>query len=246
MSTNSHTYEEVLGRLEEQERFARRRALFLTIVPIVVATVIIIIISIRISDYSRRIEALERELQSKRTELANIEEELKGTQRRLASTQDQLQQAELKLRDTANLEKHAHAIDFFDVKHLASSHDFRAAEALGTILGLRGQATRWKLGGQNPEEGFDSPGFASYILSNGTVQPGGNNFQRLCEAGRKTKTPRPGDLACYRGGYTMFYFEDAEGRPFVIGMTPLGILALDPEFVKSPTFVRTELSESSG
>jgi len=30
----------------------------------------------------------------------------------------------------------------------------------------------------------------------------------------------------------MFYFEDYDGSPFVIGMTPLGVLALKPDWAK--------------
>jgi hypothetical protein len=41
--------------------------------------------------------------------------------------------------------------------------------------------------------------------------------------------PQNGDIITYRAGYTMFYF-NVEGKRFVIGMTPEGILSLDPQF----------------
>jgi hypothetical protein len=39
-------------------------------------------------------------------------------------------------------------------------------------------------------------------------------------------------LVFYRTGYVMFYFTDQRNSPFVIGMTPFGILALDPDFAR--------------
>jgi len=47
-----------------------------------------------------------------------------------------------------------------------------------------------------------------------------------------TATPEVGDLVFYPAGYALFRFEDGRGSPFVIGMTPQGIIALDPDFSK--------------
>jgi hypothetical protein len=46
---------------------------------------------------------------------------------------------------------------------------------------------------------------------------------------RRSK-PLVGDVVFYQAGYTMFYYEYRGGSPFVIGMTPLGVLALKPDF----------------
>jgi hypothetical protein len=46
-----------------------------------------------------------------------------------------------------------------------------------------------------------------------------------------TSQPSIGDVVFYDLGYTMFYFKDENGEPFVVGMTPLGVLALRPDFM---------------
>jgi hypothetical protein len=53
--------------------------------------------------------------------------------------------------------------------------------------------------------------------------------------------PRIGDLAFYPSGYVLFYFLDRSDRPFVIGMTPFGIAALEPGFATIVGFRRTIL-----
>jgi hypothetical protein len=44
-------------------------------------------------------------------------------------------------------------------------------------------------------------------------------------------------------GYVLFYYLDREGRPFVIGMTPMGIAALEPEFATPVGYRRSGLSQ---
>jgi hypothetical protein len=36
----------------------------------------------------------------------------------------------------------------------------------------------------------------------------------------------------YPAGYALFWFVDRNNRPFVIGMTPTGIVALEPNFAE--------------
>ena len=44
--------------------------------------------------------------------------------------------------------------------------------------------------------------------------------------------PTVGSVVFYKTGYTMFYFLDTYQKPFVIGMTPLGIASLEPDFAE--------------
>jgi len=65
------------------------------------------------------------------------------------------------------------------------------------------------------QKGFDSPSFAAYLLEkNGLLaEPASAVRYRLRE-------PEVGPVAFHERGYTMFYFVDGQGQPFVIGMTP--------------------------
>jgi hypothetical protein len=90
----------------------------------------------------------------------------------------------------------------------------------------------WHLGGIGPQQ-FDSPGFAVYMLNKYGALPGDieKNHYALIKILPPTNNPTNGDIVFYEEGYTMFYyFDESANRPFVIGMTPLGIVALNYDF----------------
>jgi hypothetical protein len=91
---------------------------------------------------------------------------------------------------------------------------------------------RWKFGGVSLEEGFDSPGFAAYVLENVGIisEPVDMASNRLGALLPITNEPIVGDLIKYELNYYMFYFIDEKGQPFVVGMTPFGVLALRDDF----------------
>src|SRR5262249_47300093 len=111
---------------------------------------------------------------------------------------------------------------------------------LEVILQLRERKVRWRLGGASVEEGFDSPSFAAFILVEEKAlagQPGDGDLlarsRQLAANLPKAEEPlRPGDLIFFPGGYALFWFLDQNAQPFVIGMTPLGIVALEPSFAE--------------
>src|SRR5207249_3726770 len=109
---------------------------------------------------------------------------------------------------------------------------------LEKILVLRNQGTRWTLGGKSPPEGFDSPGFAAFVLQETNHLPfsaqgaAGQMRRMLGDRLTPVQQPEAGDLVFYRTGYVMFYFKDPQNRPFVVGMTPFGITALNPQFAE--------------
>jgi hypothetical protein len=119
------------------------------------------------------------------------------------------------------LEEHLHPVDIEDAKKLAASSD-RLARLLSRVLELQKQETRFS-SANKPGIGFNSPGFTGYVL--GRIVRG-----RTLKSLPPTDTPRLGDIIRYENGFTMFLLEDAKGAPFVIGMTPVGIAALEPDF----------------
>jgi hypothetical protein len=138
-----------------------------------------------------------------------------------------------------NLSRAVRTIDYVNAKELASR--FPGSETLLLdILDLRQRRIKWKLGGQTPQEGFDSPSFATFILkqkrASGLELKSGES---VLDASRDlynrlpaTNQPKTGDLAFYPAGYAMFYFQDQREGNFVLGMTPFGITALKADFAK--------------
>jgi hypothetical protein len=108
-----------------------------------------------------------------------------------------------------------------DAEKLADSSD-RLARLLSRVLDMRSSNTRFS-GANKPSVGFNSPGFTGYVL--GRVVRG-----KSLKSLPATDTPQLGDIIRYENGFDMFLLQDAEGERFVIGMTPVGIAALEPDF----------------
>jgi hypothetical protein len=84
--------------------------------------------------------------------------------------------------------------------------------------------------------GFNSPGFASLVLSQ-QMPPRALNLLP------PTDNPGNGDILTYEGGLEMFYFPSTGvAPPFVIGMTSIGIASLDPNFAKRTGAFATGIS----
>jgi hypothetical protein len=153
--------------------------------------------------------------------------------------QTQLTETQKALSEAVTLSKSLRTIDYANAKELASR--FPGSESLlMELLELRQKRTKWKVGGESFQEGFDSPSFATYLLRQKRV-PGieARTGESLADASRElqnrlpqTNQPRTGDLVFYSAGYAMFYFDDKQEGPFVLGMTPFGITALKSNFAK--------------
>jgi hypothetical protein len=119
------------------------------------------------------------------------------------------------------LSKHLHQVGTEDAEKLADSSD-RLSRLLSRVLDMQEKNTRFS-SANKPSVGFNSPGFTGYVLG-GVIR--GKSLKSLPE----TDTPTLGDIIRYENGLDMFLLQDAEGEPFVIGMTPVGIAALEPDF----------------
>lgn len=109
------------------------------------------------------------------------------------------------------------------------------SELLNDILSMQKENVGWKIEGLAPEEGFDTLTFVAFILEkNGLLgkHRAVDVLYRLHEVIPRTESPSMGDVVFYDNSYTMFYFMTDSGVPFVIGMTPKGILALKEDFIE--------------
>ncbi len=155
--------------------------------------------------------------------------EVKTAQARMQELEGALARIEDQLGRSAGVAQSVRAVDW-------ASEDFIAGQPrdvgkiLTQIAEYRGLGIGWGLG-NSVEQGFRSDGFAGFVLQQLGILPAEEGPDRaLAQLERGDEEPRPGDVVLYAGGYAMFFVRDAEGEPFVVGMTPAGIAALDPDF----------------
>ena len=190
--------------------------------------------------HARRDEAaaLARELDEHSRQNDKLREETEVLRRQLEETQQLLAQ-------TLELSQYRFDVNPVDVKTIFSRFP-REAEILDFMIQMRERGVGWHLGGQTPEQGFDSPGFAEYVLrhfglSGGSVTAGQPLLvasRRLYDTLPKVTSPQVGDLVFYPSGYVLFYFRNHRNEPFVIGMTPFGIAAFKEDFAAAVGYRR--------
>lgn len=197
------------------------------------------------------------ELEEARSELAQTRSELAATEEKLSSTQEELEAAQTRLEDLRKqleqiseqlrdtnlyIEKNVE-VDLFALKE---GPDFGPTPGVGDVLSyvlnLQLSRVRWNPIGFSVEEGFDSPSFAIHVLQECGLYTGPADSEtrpwNLAVLGGSIPRPSNGDLVYYLpSGFAMFYYE-LDGRNFVIGMTPVGILAMEPDFAPNPAYLR--------
>jgi hypothetical protein len=126
-----------------------------------------------------------------------------------------------------------------DVQALRAHHP-EEAEILGVILSLQREGVAWSGTGDSRSTGFHSAAFVAHVLRTTghtmgfleLVADASASRDRLYQSLRYKEAPSIGDLVFYPGDLVFFYLADRAGRPFVIGMTPRGIRALEPSFTE--------------
>jgi hypothetical protein len=233
---------------------SRGRALpALVIVQVVVAVIalgVMVAVAMGIRPLLEEKENLEASIRDYQTQIARYREDIERLDAQLAETQRELEETRERLEQTADMSRFTHPIDLVDLKDLFSRYP-EAARGLELIMDMRERNVGWRLGGQSPDVGFDSPSFAAFVLQElglleRAFEPGDSllaTSRRLYERLAPARAPEVGDLVFYPAGYVLFYYRDRDGRPFVIGMTPMGIAALDPDFAQAVGYRRSGLSQ---
>ena len=244
----------LLERIERREKSARSRGVLYSLLPVALTVVLlgytassvrnaqkqVDALKTEATTYTTQIDTLKKNAETYKTQSQSLQGDTENYKNQVTELQAQLAEAQKALSEAVNLSRAVRTIDYVNAKELAS-HFPGNESLLLDLLDLRQRRIKWKPGGQSPQEGFDSPGFAMYMLrqkhaSGIQLRPG----ESLSDASRglydklpPTTQPRTGDLAFYPAGYAMFYFAGPpEGRPFVLGMTPFGITALKSDFAK--------------
>ena len=175
-----------------------------------------------------------------------LQTQIRSAEVKIQKYQEQISELQKQLSNTADLSRSAHPIDWDVLKSIAIANA-KEARVLQKILELKSRKVPWHLGGTQPDQGFDSPTFAAYVLQSVGLLPGSQTrgesnlvttSQNLRSMFPATQEPRVGDLMFYPKGFALFYFVDHRRKPFVIGMTPEGIVSLEPDFLPTTGIVR--------
>lgn len=232
MSSSPQTLNDLLGLVEKRERAARWRVVVFSAIPVLLATALLWFTGQRIRVANAELASVDAKLSGEQVKLkeaeaksADFERQLKQAQEQVASLQKQLQEAMDYRRSLAP------TATAFVMKYVAGRYPPQG-ELFIDIIELLDRGAHWKVGGFSEQEGFDSPSFAAYVLERHHLlpKPASEVRYRLRDVLRAKEAPEVGDLVFYSLGYTMFFCRDDAQRPFVLGMTPYGILALRADF----------------
>jgi len=237
--TTLQNLDDALARVAERQRTARVRAWLAVLVPAAVGAAFLIYATSELTTATKQVDRLQAEAGRYEERVATLTKEVESRTQEIAGLQTRLQVLESQLKQTTDLARFTHPMDLIDLKTIYSRAPQHIAPVLGTILELRERNIGWSLGGTDPGRGFDSPSFAAFVLREHGALPAddgaaGNDLlqrsRQLFDSLPAAEEPQVGDLVFYPAGYALFWFVDRNNRPFVIGMTPTGIVALEPNF----------------
>lgn len=190
----------------------------------VITVTVILIVGLKIKPLIETKAKLEKEVVILTKDKTDLENTIGGLEKHI-------HELEVRIEETMVFDRNRYQMDWTNAKSLLSVSTSKQERLILDIIGMKMDGVGWKLNGYSPEDGFDSPSFAAWLLNKNEllrIEP--PQRYRLPEMLPETENPRIGDLVFYDSGYAMFYFRDRYGHPFCIGMTPLGIVALEINF----------------
>jgi cell division protein FtsB len=198
--------------------------------------------------YGVQIQELEKQVEKRKLEVRFLESHVHNLVQSLADLTASFAPEDWPRSEVRILGRHIFQLYSLDMRTVSARYP-REAQILERLVHLRRLGIRWYPLGQSLEEGFDSAGFAAFILRElrvpvAKIQLGENLFGVVSGIWTRlppVHQPRPGDLVFYPDGYVFFYFEDQFRRPFVMGMTPFGIVPLVPDFAEVIGYRRVRL-----
>lgn len=258
MDASPEQMESLNKNIEQFEKKARRRAWLSTIIPFLFGVILLgyTIWQIQISsqklvkveanlsnasqelstttsslqDTQSQLDQANASLSDARNQLAAASKELEQMRRELEKIKSELDQTTQELRNANLFVVNSYPIDIVDIKRSSLYLFPLQEEVLLDILLMQKDGVGWNLNGFSETDGFNSPNFATYILQkHGLISNNYSADSKPWDILKPVGQPSIGDIVYYEGGYAMFYFE-LNGQSFVIGMTPLGILAQQTNF----------------
>lgn len=213
---NEFKGDEFLEKIRREERKARRLMYLFSLIPVVLTVLLFFASWNAVNKATRRVNELKAE--------TGI------LQRAISLKSDSIAELKKSYEFAVTYEDKKFRFNYSIDKELFSRYpaQTRILEEIRSLMS--NSKIKWHLGGKYAEEGFDSPGFARYILNkySKTVVPEKDTYN-MKDFLETTGNPTIGDIIFYEHGYTMFYFE-YHNTPFCVGMTPVGVTSLQLNF----------------
>lgn len=219
--------EELIKIVEEREKRTRMRSFLYSLLPILVAGVSVFFAI-------KHVASLEKRASDLTVKVSGYEQQVSQLQKRVDTLNGQARNLNAQLRDLRSVTDYSNYKVDFNILDVMKSRRISDSARKLLISITRNQNVKFKINGTLPNEGFDSPGFAAYILKQNkllNVDPSATVDLLMKKLPVSDTSSQNGDIVFYKSGYAMFYFRDLQGQgDFVIGMTPLGVLSLKPNF----------------
>ncbi|MCF6331722.1 MAG: hypothetical protein L3J11_00445 [Draconibacterium sp.] len=216
--------EKILSKFQAEEKKSKKRMLLYSSIPIILTIVLIVISYLSVDNANKQVQNLE-------TQKQNLEVTINELNNLMRLKTDSLAEMRKVMEMAINYKDKRYSFNFSIDKELFSVYPKQTQLLTAMREMIDDEKLKWLLGGNSPEKGFDSPSFATYMINKFAVTKIDNsNRYKLREVLPKIDSSvEVGDLVFYEHGYAMFYFR-YRGKPFVVGMTPIGLTSLTLDF----------------
>jgi len=210
----------ILEKILAEEKKSKSRMYYYTSIPLLITVVLVLVSYITVNNANKEVKLLRAEKIELNTSIENLSKEIELKSDSLANLMEL----------AVNYKNKRYEFNYAIDKQLYSRYP-KQTEMLSEMRGMiQANKVKWHLGGNSPEEGFDSPSFASFVINrHSKTKVSANDRYKLRELLPSTQNPSVGDVVFYEHGYAMIYFE-YRNEPFVVGMTPLGLASLQYNF----------------
>jgi hypothetical protein len=241
--------QQLLNEIEDRESRWRRRSVYFSIIPLLLVTAFVAMGVVAVSDSRNDLETLTKRVDSLRAVdsfYSNHFEVRQTLLRRFQAALDNelarpdfdrarmLDLVKSYEREDSTLEREARVylrviankqrVDLRDTSTLR----MKRGEGKRLLLMLaKLQGIQWQMGGGSPSTGFDANGLIRYVLQ----KVGGRVVRTVSD----TTVIEDGDIVNLVDGHRMFYF-NVDDVPFYVGMTEVGVYALDTSFAEVKSF----------
>ncbi len=215
--------EHILNKFQNEEKKSRKRMFLYSSIPLIITIILIVVSYLSVINANKEVKELRQEKEV-------LEENITELNDNISQKSDSLAEMRKIMELAVNYRDKRYEFNYAIDKNLYSSYP-RQTQMLSEMRAMiRAGKVKWHLGGNSPDTGFDSPSFAAYMINRHSLSrvEDGDRYQ-LKTILPSTQSPEVGDIVFYEHGYAMFYFE-YRNKPFVVGMTPLGLSSLNYDF----------------